>query len=88
MSVQLNPYLGFKNNAREAMEFYKGVFGGKLTMTTFGEAHASQNPEEDNLVMHAQLEGDNGITLMAADTSVRMEHKPGNNVSLSLSGDD
>ena len=28
MAVALNPYLSFKSNAREAMEFYQSVFGG------------------------------------------------------------
>ncbi len=32
MQSKLNPYLSFKDNARQAMEFYKTVFGGKLTI--------------------------------------------------------
>lgn len=27
MSVQLNPYLSFRDNTRQAMEFYSSVFG-------------------------------------------------------------
>ncbi len=34
------------------------------------------------------LETDNGFTLMGADTPPGMEHSPGNNISVSLSGDD
>ena len=30
MSTVLNPYLGFRDNARQAMEFYQSVFGGEL----------------------------------------------------------
>jgi PhnB protein len=37
--------------------------------------------------MHAMLEADNGITLMAADTPSGMEYHPGTNISISLSGD-
>jgi PhnB protein len=88
MQTKLNPYLSFKANTREAMEFYKTVFGGKLTMNTFNEFHASLHPSEDNLIMHAMLEVENGITLMASDTPDRMEYKPGTNFSVSLSGDD
>jgi PhnB protein len=88
MSSRLNPYLSFKDNAREAMEFYKSVFGGKLDMNTFKEYQASQDPSEDEKIMHAQLEGPNGITFMAADTPNGMEFKPGNTMSMSLSGDD
>ncbi len=87
MPVQLNPYLNFKDNTRQAMEFYKTVFGGKLTMATFKEFHASQAPSEDNLIRHAELHGDNDITFFASDTPNRMEYKPGTNFSMSLSGD-
>ncbi len=87
MRSQLNPYISFKDNAREAMEFYKSVFGGKLTMNTFKEYQASQDPSEDNKIMHAQLEADNGITFMAADTPKSMTYQEGSNISVSLSGD-
>jgi PhnB protein len=87
MQSQLNPYLSFKANARQAMEFYKTVFGGKLTISTFKDYHASQNPGEDDLVMHATLESENGITFFASDTPERMEYKPGANISMSLTGD-
>lgn len=88
MPVSLNPYLNFRDNTREAMEFYHSVFGGKLDMQTFKDLGASQDPSEDNLVMHSQLEGDNGLVFMAADTPSRMEYKPGTNFSMSLSGSD
>jgi PhnB protein len=88
MSAQLNPYLNFRDNAREAMEFYREVFGGTLAVSSFGEAHASADPSEDDLVMHSQLDGDNGIVFMASDTPPRMEYRPGSNISMSLSGDD
>src|SRR5258708_20345994 len=87
MQTKLNPYLSFKDNAREAMEFYQTVFGGKLAISTFKEYNASQDPSEDNKIMHAVLEADNGITFMASDTPNRMEYKAGTNYSMSLSGD-
>jgi len=88
MPTQLNPYIHFKDNARQAMEFYKTVFGGKLTLNTFKEFQASQDPSEDDLVMHAALEADNGITFMASDTSGHREYRPGTNFAMSLTGDD
>jgi PhnB protein len=84
---KLNPYLNFKDNAREAMEFYKSVFSGTLTISTFKEFHASDDPAEDDKVMHSVLKADNGITFMAADTPNSMEYKPGAVISMSLSGD-
>jgi PhnB protein len=87
MTIRLNPYLGFKNNAREAIEFYHSVFGGELTVNTFAELHASQDPSEDSLVMHSMLVAPNGLTLMASDTPQRMTYNPGDNISVSLSGE-
>ncbi len=87
MPTRLNPYLSFKDNAREAMQFYHGVFGGKLVMNTFKEYHMSQDPKEDNKIMHAQLDTDSGMTLMAADTPESMEFRDSSNGSMSLSGE-
>jgi PhnB protein len=87
MQSKLNPYLSFKDNTREAMEFYRTVFGGKLQLSTFKDYHASQDPSEDNKIMHSVLEADNGITFMASDTPNRMEYRAGTNISMSLSGD-
>ena len=87
MQSKLDPYISFKDNAREAMEFYRAVFGGKLVMNTFKEYHASQDAIEDDKIMHAMLEAENGITFMAADTPNGMEYRPGANISMSLSGD-
>ncbi len=87
MSTQLNPYLSFKDNTREAMEFYKTVFGGNLTMSTFKEFGASQGPSDDEKIMHSVLEGENGMTFMASDTLDRMPYSPGTNFTMSLSGE-
>jgi PhnB protein len=89
MATKLNPYLSFKNNARAAMEFYHSIFGGKLDIRTFKDFQASQDPSEDDLVMHSVLEAENGLELMASDTPQRITYQAGgNNFSLSLSGED
>jgi PhnB protein len=88
MSTQLNPYLSFRDNAREAMEFYQSVFGGELTISTFGEFQASDDPAEQDKVMHSLLSTDGGLVLMASDTPNRMDLTPGSNFSISLSGTD
>ena len=87
MQTKLNPYLNFKSNARQAMEFYKSVFGGTLQMSTFKEYHASQTPDEDDLIMHAELNAGDGLLFMASDTPARMEFHPGTNMSMSLTGE-
>ena len=88
MGTRLNPYLSFRDSARQAMEFYQSVFGGKLDTNTFAEYHASEDPAEQDKIMHSQLETEGGLVLMAADTPNSMELGPGGNVSLSLGGED
>lgn len=88
MQVALSPYLNFRGNTREAMEFYHSIFGGSLNVQTFQDFHASQDPNEDHLVMHAALSGDHGIVFMAADVPPRMDYQPGTNFSMSLMGND
>lgn len=87
MGTQLNPYLSFRNTAREAMDFYQSVFGGELTRSTFAEFHASDDPSEQDKIMHSMLTT-GGQVLMASDTPNSMDYTPGNNYSISLSGDD
>jgi PhnB protein len=88
MGTRLNPYLSFRDSARQAMEFYQSVFGGKLDSNTFAEYQASEDPAEQDKIMHSQLETEGGLVLMAADTPNSMELAPGSNVALSLSGED
>ena len=87
MASRLNPYISFRGNAREAMEFYRAVFGGDLVVSTFGEFN---NPDASiaDKVMHSQLETPAGFTLMASDTPPGMNITPGDNITVSLSGDD
>ena len=54
MASRLNPYISFRDNARQAMEFYKEVFGGTLALNTFGEYGSKDAPEADN-IMHGML---------------------------------
>ena len=87
MQSRLNPYLSFKDNARQAMEFYKSVFGGKLTINTFKEFGMAHDPAEADKVMHSVLEADNGITFMGSDTPGAMQYSEGSRVSMALNGD-
>jgi PhnB protein len=65
----INPYLSMHGHAREAMTFYKEVFGGELTFMTMGETPMADNfPQDKDVIMHASLEGP-GFMLMASDMS-------------------
>ncbi len=81
--------LNFRDKTKPAMEFYKTVFGGELTLQTFKDFHASEDPAEQDKIMHAQLTGEDGLVLMSADTPNSMTINSGDHAfSLSLSGDD
>jgi PhnB protein len=87
VTSRLNPYISFAGDARQALEFYKSVFGGTLTLNTYGESGA-QGSEDADKIMHGMLETGEGFTLMGSDTPPGMAHNPGDNISVSLSGDD
>lgn len=86
--VIIEPYLFFKGNTREAMEFYKSVFGGELHITTIAElpegtpTMPGSKPEN---VVHASLRG-GAINLMATDSQTASDHAA--KIELSLGGTD
>jgi PhnB protein len=86
MASRLNPYISYPGTARDALTFYEGIFGGTLALSTFGEYGDKSAPEADN-IMHGQLETERGFTLMCADNPPGQELHPGDNMSVSLSGD-
>ncbi|TDN43148.1 PhnB protein [Curtobacterium flaccumfaciens] len=88
MTVRLNPYIGFRTQAREALGFYQSVFGGEVALSTFGEAGMTQDPADADKVMHGQLDGADGLVLMVSDAPTGMESPEVSNISISLSGDD
>src|SRR5690606_716624 len=81
----LNPYISSDGNAREALEFYRDVLGGELTMHTYGEFGDPDGPQAEK-IMHGTLRSDRGFTLMAADAPPGMPYHPGDNIAISLSG--
>jgi PhnB protein len=86
-NVNLEVYLFFKGNCREAMEFYKSIFGGKLEISTVGDSpDVPGMPDLDkNWVMHSTLQGGD-IKLMASDTPTASDKAA--KVELSLGGTD
>ena len=87
MASVLNPYLNFNGTARQAMEFYRDVFGGDLTLTTFSDLGAADGADADK-IMHGGLQTSSGYTLFGADVPGHMEYQPPAGFAVSLSGDD
>lgn len=85
--ANLNPYLSFRTDARQAMEFYQSVLGGDLDISVFGDfPDMVQDPSQKELVMHAQLTTPDGLVLMASDTPDGMPYEKPAGISVSLSG--
>jgi PhnB protein len=89
-NMTLEPYLFFKGNGKEAMEFYKSVFGGELTMSTLGESpkevleQMKIDESRYGEIMHASLKGP--VNLMGSDSQMASEKAA--KVELSLGGTD
>jgi PhnB protein len=88
VTARLNPYIGFDGQAREAINFYHSVFGGDLTISTYGESGMSDDPAQADKVMHAQLDAGPDLLLMTSDAPPGMPLDSGSQISVSLSGDD
>lgn len=83
MTTRLNPYLLFPGTARDALTFYHGIFGGQMSIMTFGDFGADEMPADH--VMHGRLDSEAGYTLMVSDGS---EGTIGDRLVISLSGDE
>lgn len=78
MSIHLNPYLSFRGNAREALEFYHSVFGGELILNRYDSIPGMMGEgDEGSKIMHGQLDTPDGLTVMAADMPASMADQPG-----------
>jgi PhnB protein len=84
MKGQATPYLMFDGNAKEALEYYRVVFGGEISnLQTYGEADYPTPPEAYDRVIHAQFKKDD-LILMASDAFPGNSVVVGSNVSLTL----
>lgn len=84
-NINLEVYLFFKGECREAMEFYKSVFGGQLNVTTYKDAGVTAEGTSPDWLMHSSLEGGE-VKLMGSDTA--QASPVAKKVSLSLGGTD
>jgi PhnB protein len=67
MSITTTPHLNFHGDARAALEFYASVFGGKVTIATYGDfGMPAEVPGADSVVF-GQVESADGFRVMAYD---------------------
>ncbi len=83
--TQINSYLTFNGNCREAMRFYKDCLGGELNLQTIGESPmADKMPAQmKECILHATLIKD-GLVLMGSDMVSDQGMIKGNAVSMAL----
>ncbi len=87
MDTTLAPYLTFNGQAAAAMKFYHSILGGELAMQTFGELKMAKSAEENDLIIHAVLKNES-LTFMASDAMPNRQAKFGDNVHMSINGND
>jgi PhnB protein len=67
MSIATTAHLNFRGNAREALEFYRSVFGGRATIITYGDFGMPEGLPDAGKVVWGQVAADNGFRVMAYD---------------------
>ena len=68
--IRLDPYLYFKGQSREAMDFYQSIFGGTVDVMSYADVPGDMPGAEDipkDWLMHAALK-DADVMIMASDT--------------------
>ncbi|QNK80108.1 VOC family protein [Nakamurella sp. PAMC28650] len=67
MSVNAVTHLNFRGQAREALEFYRSVFGGQAMIVTYGDFGLPKELPDSDKVVFGQINADNGFRVMAYD---------------------
>ncbi|MEU0430121.1 VOC family protein [Streptomyces sp. NPDC006290] len=89
MSVTTTTHLNFRGAAREALDFYQTVFGGRAVAVTYKDVGNVQNENEADWVMWGEVVGDNGFHVMAYDVPSQLPWNRGENpFFVSVRGDD
>src|SRR5437879_6862455 len=85
-NLQLFPYVNFQGRAREALQLYHELLGGKLDLYTFSEKGAKPAEVGDS-IMYARLEAE-GVVIVGSDGRPGIPAKVGDNVAFALHGTD
>ncbi|NEA50865.1 VOC family protein [Streptomyces sp. SID10815] len=89
MSIKTVAHVNLRGNAREALEFYRSVFGGDLVAVTYAEARTAAGPDEADHVMWGQVASAAGFHIMAFDVPSERPYHPGeSSYFVSVRGED
>jgi PhnB protein len=67
MALTTTTHLNFAGDARQALEFYGGVFGGHVVIATYGDFGAPAGTPDVDAVVWGQVTTDSGFRVMAYD---------------------
>ncbi|WMO16118.1 VOC family protein [Pseudoalteromonas piscicida] len=67
MSITSVTHLNFRGQAREALTFYKLVFGGELITISYRQGNVVQSELEADQILWGQVTSENGFQIMAYD---------------------
>jgi PhnB protein len=79
MSVTTTAHINFRGKAREALEFYRSVFGGDATIATYADIHAVEEPAQADDVAFGRVDAPSGFSIMAYDVQPSKDYDPGKN---------
>jgi PhnB protein len=85
MATAAIPYITFAGNAREALNFYQAVFGGKVEISTFGDFNVPGAPTDG--VMHGALTTDE-FAVYGSDAMASGDLDDANRIRIAIAGDD
>jgi PhnB protein len=76
MSIAVTPHLNFRGNAREALTFYRDVFGGDLTVVSYADM-GNPDPATADQVVWGQVATEAGFRIMAYDVYPNLDWDQG-----------
>ena len=79
MSISTTTHLNFRGQAREALAFYQSAFGGEISIATYADIHAVEQPSQGNHVAFGRVDGPNGFAITAYDVQPSKDYDPGTN---------
>lgn len=89
MSVTTTAHINFRGDARKALEFYQSVFGGDLSIATYADIHAVEDPAQTDQVAFGRVAAPNGFAIMAYDVQpAKSYHRGENSFYVTLQGTD
>ncbi len=91
--MAVSVFINFNGNCREAVEFYKNVFGcDEPKFMTYGDMPPNQDfpalsDEQKKLILYTELKISDSV-IMLSDTTPFMHFVEGNNVNITVSSKD